>query len=146
MQKDLSKRGSIPGLTVPVNNNAFITSTFFKISWCFFSLSFLLLFFLSHLNLSYAIQNLIYLAPSPLCAHQHCLMSSLKLSGQLSGTGSCRLLLPTPQMIAEESTSLQGTSPVSISHSTTPNDLQRGVEHIFCQTGQNASAAISRDG
>lgn len=39
-------------------------------------------------------------------AHQHCLRSSLKLSGQLSGTGSCRLLLPTPQMIAEESTSL----------------------------------------
>lgn len=39
-------------------------------------------------------------------AHQLCLKSSLKLSGQLSGTGSCRLLLPTPQMIAEESTSL----------------------------------------
>lgn len=45
--------------------------------------------------------------PSPSShTHQHCLSSSLKLSGQLSGTGRCRLLLPTPQMMAEESTSL----------------------------------------
>lgn len=46
------------------------------------------------------------LSPSSSHTHQHCLSSSLKLSGQLSGTGRCKLLLPTPQMIAEESTSL----------------------------------------
>ena len=51
--------------------------------------------------------SLSHFLPPPLPpAHQHCLRSSLKLSGQPSGTGSCRLLLPTPQMIAEESTSL----------------------------------------
>ena len=32
-------------------------------------------------------------------------MSSLKPSGHVVGTGRCKLLLPTPQMIAEESTS-----------------------------------------
>lgn len=57
-------------------------------------------------------------------AHQHCLRRILKPSGQLSGMGSCRLLFPTPHMMADESTSLYGISPVSISHSTTPNDLK----------------------
>lgn len=38
--------------------------------------------------------------------YQHCLRRILKPSGQLSGIGSWRLLFPTPQMMAEESTSL----------------------------------------
>ena len=59
-------------------------------------------------------------------AFQHIFMSSLKPSGQLVGTGRCKELLPTPQMIAEESTSLYGVSPVSNSHNTTPNDLRQG--------------------
>jgi len=32
-------------------------------------------------------------------------MRSLKPSGQVVGTGRCKLLLPTPQIMAEESTS-----------------------------------------
>lgn len=44
--------------------------------------------------------------PSPWIAHQHCLRRILKPSGQLSGMGSWRLLFPTPQMMADESTSL----------------------------------------
>ena len=55
---------------------------------------------------------------------QHWRMRSLNPSGQVSGTGRCRLLLPTPQMMAEESTSRYGISLVMISHSTTPKDLQ----------------------
>ena len=51
-------------------------------------------------------------------------MSSLKPSGQLEGTGKRKLLLPTPQMMAELSTSLYGISWVNSSHKTTPNDLQ----------------------
>lgn len=62
------------------------------------------------------------------CIHQHCFKRILKPSGQLSGKGSCKLLLPTPQIIAEESTSLQGISPVSISQRTTPNDLEERVK------------------
>ena len=38
--------------------------------------------------------------------HQHWRSSTLKPSGQPEGTGRWRLLLPTPQMMAEESTSL----------------------------------------
>ena len=37
--------------------------------------------------------------------YQQMFMSSLKPSGHVVGTGRCKLLLPTPQMIAEESTS-----------------------------------------
>lgn len=39
-------------------------------------------------------------------SYQVCFMRILKPSGQVEGTGRCRLLLPTPQMMAEESTSL----------------------------------------
>ena len=38
--------------------------------------------------------------------NQHCLISSLNPSGHVVGTGRWRLLEPTPQIIAEESTSL----------------------------------------
>jgi len=38
--------------------------------------------------------------------HQHCLSSSLKPSGISSGMGRRRLALPTPHIIAVESTSL----------------------------------------
>lgn len=121
MQENLSKRRSISGLAVPVNslNHGFISV---PLSVCdIYSFHLLKASFLSTI-LSFFFPPI----SSPFTsAHQHCLSSSLKLSGQLSGTGSCRLLLPTPQMIAEESTSLYGTSPVNISHSTTPNDLQR---------------------
>ena len=40
--------------------------------------------------------------------HQHyqqSFMSSLKPSGHVVGTGRCKLLLPTPQIMADESTS-----------------------------------------
>lgn len=59
-----------------------------------------------------------------------CFMRILKPSGQVEGTGRCRLLLPTPQMMAEESTSLYGISPVSSSHRTTPNDLPEKRKQI----------------
>lgn len=39
-------------------------------------------------------------------AAQHCLINNLKPSGQDEGIGKCRELLPTPQIIADESTSL----------------------------------------
>ena len=39
-------------------------------------------------------------------ADQHCLTSSLNPSGQVEGMGSCKELLPTPQIIAELSTFL----------------------------------------
>lgn len=55
--------------------------------------------------------------------YQHCFMRSRKPSGQVVGMGKCRLLLPTPQMIALESTSLYGVSQLSSSHMTTPYDL-----------------------
>lgn len=59
------------------------------------------------------------------CSYHVCFMRILKPSGQVEGTGRCRLLLPTPQIMAEESTSLYGISPVRSSHNTTPNDLNR---------------------
>jgi len=74
-------------------------------------------------------------------ANQHWVMSSFNPSGHVSGRGSCRLLLPTPQMIADESTSLYGTSWISSSHSTTPNDLHTHThthtqcDNINCQLG-----------
>lgn len=43
------------------------------------------------------------------------------------GMGKCRLFLPTPQIMAEESTSLYGISPVNNSHNTTPKDLERKI-------------------
>jgi len=57
-------------------------------------------------------------------AYQHCLINSLSPSGPVDGTGRCRQLVPTPQITADESTSLYGISCVNISHNTTPNDLQ----------------------
>lgn len=42
----------------------------------------------------------------PVATHQHWRSSTLKPSGQLEGTGRWRLLLPTPQIMADESTSL----------------------------------------
>ena len=88
---------------------------------------------MTHNHLSRSLSTLFshYLSPIHSLSYQHCFRRILKPSGQLSGIGSCRLLLPTPQIIAEESTSLYGTSPVSISHRTTPNDLrerERGRE------------------
>lgn len=56
-------------------------------------------------------------------ALQHCFTSNLKPSGQEDGMGRCKELLPTPQIIADESTSLYGISQVKSSHSTTPYDL-----------------------
>lgn len=50
------------------------------------------------------------------------------------GTGKCKLLLPTPQIIAEESTSLYGISPDNNSHTTTPNDLQNKYQIILTDT------------
>lgn len=57
-------------------------------------------------------------------AAQHCLINNLKPSGQDEGIGKCKELLPTPHIIAEESTSLYGVSQVISSHKTTPNDLK----------------------
>jgi hypothetical protein len=65
--------------------------------------------------------------------YQHCLISSLNPSGHDDGTGKCKLLLPTPQIIAEESTSLYGISPDNNSHNTTPNDLKLD----WCAQSQN---------
>lgn len=57
-------------------------------------------------------------------AAQHCLINNRKPSGHDEGIGKCRELLPTPHMIADESTSLYGVSHVISSHKTTPNDLR----------------------
>lgn len=57
-------------------------------------------------------------------AAQHCLINNRKPSGQDDGIGKCRELLPTPHMIADESTSLYGVSQVISSHKTTPYDLK----------------------
>ena len=53
---------------------------------------------------------------------QHCFIKSLYPSGQVDGIGSCKELLPTPQMIAELSTFLYGTSQFNNSHKQTPKD------------------------
>lgn len=55
-------------------------------------------------------------------SYQHNSINNLKPSGHVDGSGKCKLLLPTPQMIADESTSLYGISPVNSSHSNTPKD------------------------
>lgn len=55
----------------------------------------------------------------------------MKPSGISSGMGKSRLELPTPHIIAVESTSLYGISPVSNSHSTTPNDLSSNQEQVM---------------
>lgn len=55
-------------------------------------------------------------------ALQHCLTSNLKPSGHDDGIGKCRELEPTPQIMAEESTSLYGVSQDRSSHRTTPYD------------------------
>jgi len=57
--------------------------------------------------------------------NQHCFMRRLNPSGQLDGMGRCRLLLPTPQIMAEESTSLYGVSWTISSHRTMPYDLNK---------------------
>lgn len=49
-------------------------------------------------------------AYSTLVSDQQSFMSSLNPSGHDAGIGRLRELLPTPQMIAEVSTSLYGTS------------------------------------
>lgn len=61
-------------------------------------------------------------------ALQHCLTRSRKPSGQDDGIGRCKELLPTPQIIADESTSLYGFSQSNISQRTTPYDLKTEVE------------------
>lgn len=77
--------------------------------------------------------------------YQHWFISSLKPSGQLVGTGKWRLLLPTPQIIADESTSLYGTSCVSNSHRTTPNDLKFCIRTFFYRLQiRNAAFVIKR--
>jgi len=67
---------------------------------------------------------------------QQSFMSNLIPSGQDTGTGRLSELLPTPQMTAEVSTSLYGTSCVISSHSSTPYDLQlhHQLHHLpqFC--------------
>lgn len=55
-------------------------------------------------------------------AAQHISTRILMPSGHVLGIGRRSELLPTPYMIAEESTSLYGISPLSSSHRTTPND------------------------
>lgn len=62
-------------------------------------------------------------------SNQHWFMSSLKPSGQDDGIGKWRLLLPTPQMTADESTFLYGTSWVISSQSTTPYDLSMSKDN-----------------
>lgn len=62
-----------------------------------------------NINMYFSYSNVLFLFP-PLVSfsanYQHCLRRILKPSGQLSGMGNCRLLFPTPQMMADESTSL----------------------------------------
>lgn len=56
-------------------------------------------------------------------AAQHCLINNRRPSGHDEGIGKCKELLPTPQIIADESTSLYGVSQIRSSHKTTPYDL-----------------------
>ena len=84
----------------------------------------MLLYVIIHYLPSYDLQKIDRYLPDCDDTDQHCLMSNLNPSGQDEGTGRWRLLLPTPQMMADESTSLYGISCVSSSHNTTPNDLR----------------------
>lgn len=54
---------------------------------------------------------------------QQIFMSNFNPSGHEVGIGRLSELLPTPQIMADVSTSLYGTSWVIISHSSTPYDL-----------------------
>ena len=53
-------------------------------------------------------------------AFQHCFTNRRKPSGQVDGIGRRSEWFPTPNIMAEESTSLYGVSQVKSSHSTTP--------------------------
>lgn len=112
MKKDLTERGPTPGLTVPANPQEERQLCTFTMPVKSINKHRLTPPHASTLNPCLYYSNLLIFCLSFLFRlsisghYQHCLRRILKPSGQLSGTGSWRLLFPTPQMMADESTSL----------------------------------------